>query len=136
KGARFLHVITTKGKGLKQAEENQVVYHAPGKFDKITGELVHNTEQKRTKYQDIFGLTLLELARKNAKIFAITPAMPTGSSLKYMMDEFPDRAIDVGIAEQHAITLAAGIAVSGCTVFCAIDSTFCLLDYAHVCNDV
>jgi len=136
KGARFLHVITTKGKGLKQAEENQVVYHAPGKFDKITGELVHNTEQKRTKYQDIFGLTLLELARKNPKIFAITPAMPTGSSLKYMMDEFPDRAIDVGIAEQHAITLAAGIAVSGCTVFCAIYSTFLQRAYDQVIHDV
>ncbi|HLW41908.1 MAG TPA: 1-deoxy-D-xylulose-5-phosphate synthase, partial [Flavobacterium sp.] len=136
KGARFLHVITTKGKGLKQAEENQVVYHAPGRFDKITGELVHNTEQKKIKYQDIFGLTLLELARKNPKIVAITPAMPTGSSLKYMMDEFPDRAIDVGIAEQHAVTLAAGIALSGCTVFCTVYSTFLQRAYDQVIHDV
>lgn len=135
-GARFLHVITTKGKGLKQAEENQVVYHAPGRFDKITGELVHNTEQNRTKYQDVFGLTLLELARKNSKIFAITPAMPTGSSLKHMMDVFPDRAIDVGIAEQHAVTLAAGIALSGCTVFCTIYSTFLQRAFDQVIHDV
>ena len=136
KGARFLHVITTKGKGLKQAEENQVVYHAPGRFDKITGELVHNTEHKKIKYQDVFGLTLLELARKNPKIVAITPAMPTGSSLKYMMDEFPDRAIDVGIAEQHAVTLAAGIALSGCTVFCTVYSTFLQRAYDQVIHDV
>lgn len=135
-GPRFLHVITTKGKGMKQAEENQVVYHAPGKFDKITGDLFQNTENKFTKYQDVFGLTLLELARQNPNIFAITPAMPTGSSLKYMMDEFPDRAIDVGIAEQHAVTLAAGIALGGYTVFCVIYSTFLQRAYDQLIHDV
>lgn len=135
-GPRFLHVITTKGKGLKQAEENQVVYHAPGKFDKITGDLLLNTEKKQTKYQDVFGLTLLELAKQNNKIFAITPAMPTGSSLKYMMDVFPERAIDVGIAEQHAVTLAAGIALGGFTVFCAIYSTFLQRAYDQVVHDI
>lgn len=136
KGPRFLHVITTKGKGLKQAEENQVVYHAPGRFDKVTGELVRNSEQKLTKYQDVFGLTLLELAQNNPNIFAITPAMPTGSSLKYMMDVFPDRAIDVGIAEQHAVTLAAGIALKGFTVFCTIYSTFLQRAYDQLIHDV
>lgn len=136
KGARFLHVITTKGKGLRQAEENQIVYHAPGKFDKITGELVRNPEPAKVKYQDVFGLTLLELARSNPKIFAITPAMPTGSSLKFMMDEFPDRAIDVGIAEQHAVTLAAGIALTDYKVYCTIYSTFLQRAYDQVIHDV
>lgn len=135
-GPRFLHVITTKGKGLKQAEENQVVYHAPGKFDKITGDLLLNSEKKQAKYQDVFGLTLLELAKENNKIFAITPAMPTGSSLKYMMDMYPERAIDVGIAEQHAVTLAAGIALGGFTVFCAIYSTFLQRAYDQVVHDI
>ncbi len=135
-GPRFLHVITTKGKGLKQAEENQVVYHAPGKFDKVTGNLLVNDKVKKVKYQDVFGLTLLELAQQNNKIFAITPAMPTGSSLKYMMDIFPERAIDVGIAEQHAVTLAAGIATEGFTVFCAIYSTFLQRAYDQLIHDV
>lgn len=135
-GPQFLHIITTKGKGLKQAEENQVLYHAPGKFDKITGDLLENNTQIFTKYQDVFGLTLLELAQANQKIFAITPAMPTGSSLKYMMDEFPERAIDVGIAEQHAVTLAAGISLSGFTVFCAIYSTFLQRAYDQLIHDV
>jgi len=136
KGPRFLHVTTTKGKGLKQAEENQVVYHAPGKFDKVTGDLFLNSGGPLSKYQDVFGLTLLELARQNERLFAITPAMPTGSSLKYMMDEFPDRAIDVGIAEQHAVTLAAGIALGGFTVFCSIYSTFLQRAYDQVIHDV
>ena len=135
-GPQFLHITTIKGKGLKQAEENQVLYHAPGKFDKITGDLLENNIQKFTKYQDVFGLTLLELARQNSKIFAITPAMPTGSSLKYMMDEFPERAIDVGIAEQHAVTLAAGISLRGFTVFCAIYSTFLQRAYDQLIHDV
>lgn len=135
-GPQFLHITTTKGKGLKQAEENQVLYHAPGKFDKITGDLLENNTPKFTKYQDVFGLTLLELARQNPNIFAITPAMPTGSSLKYMMDEFPERAIDVGIAEQHAVTLAAGISLRGFTVFCAIYSTFLQRAYDQLIHDV
>ena len=108
KGPKLLHVITTKGKGLKKAEENQVVYHAPGKFDKETGERIKKTDKALPpKYQDVFGHTLVELALQNQKIIGITPAMPTGSSLKFMMEKIPERAFDVGIAEQHAVTLAA-----------------------------
>ncbi len=136
KGPRFLHVVTTKGKGLKQAEENQVIYHAPGKFNKQTGDLYPKKETDFVKYQDIFGLTLLELARENDKIIGITPAMPTGSSLKYMMEVFPERAFDVGIAEQHAVTLAAGMATEGFQVFCAIYSTFLQRAYDQVIHDV
>ncbi len=136
KGKRFLHVTTIKGKGLKQAEENQVLYHSPGKFDKNTGDLYPKEEESYIKYQDVFGYTLLELARKNDKIFAITPAMPTGSSLKYMMEVFPERAIDVGIAEQHAVTLAAGLAAEGLAVFCTIYSTFLQRAYDQIIHDV
>jgi 1-deoxy-D-xylulose-5-phosphate synthase len=136
-GPKFLHVITTKGKGLKKAEENQVKYHAPGKFVADTGELLpYNTDGLPLKYQDVFGLTLLELAEKNEKIIGITPAMPTGSSLNYMMDAFPERAFDVGIAEQHAVTLAAGMATQGFTVFCAIYSTFLQRAYDQLIHDV
>ena len=136
-GPKFLHVITTKGKGLKQAEKEQVVYHAPGKFDAVTGELnPKSTTPQPPKYQDVFGLTLVELAKKNKKIVGITPAMPTGSSLKYMMREFPERAFDVGIAEQHAVTLAAGIAAAGGVVFCAIYSTFLQRAYDQLIHDV
>ena len=136
-GPQFLHIVTTKGKGLKQAEENQIVYHAPGKFDKETGDLFPNSEENLPpKYQDVFGLSLLELARSNNKIVGITPAMPTGSSLKYMMEEFPERAIDVGIAEQHAVTLAAGMALDGLTVFCTIYSTFLQRAYDQIIHDV
>ncbi|MFT7164482.1 MAG: 1-deoxy-D-xylulose-5-phosphate synthase, partial [Flavobacterium sp.] len=104
KGPKFLHVITTKGKGLKQAEEDQVKYHAPGKFDAKSGEIhIKSEENLPPKYQDVFGLTVLDLARKNEKIIGITPAMPSGSSLKFMMDALPERAFDVGIAEQHAV---------------------------------
>ena len=136
-GPKFLHVITTKGKGLKKAEENQVKYHAPGKFIADTGELLpYNTDGLPLKYQDVFGLTLVELAEKNEKIIGITPAMPTGSSLNYMMEAFPERAFDVGIAEQHAVTLAAGMATQGFTVFCAIYSTFLQRAYDQVIHDV
>ena len=136
-GPKFLHVITTKGKGLKQAEKEQVVYHAPGKFDAVTGELnPKSTTPQPPKYQDVFGLTLVELAKKNKKIVGITPAMPTGSSLKYMMREFPERAFDVGIAEQHAVTLSAGIAAAGGVVFCAIYSTFLQRAYDQLIHDV
>ena len=136
-GPKFLHVITTKGKGLKKAEENQVKYHAPGKFVADTGELLpYNSDGLPLKYQDVFGLTLLELAENNEKIIGITPAMPTGSSLNYMMDAFPERAFDVGIAEQHAVTLAAGMATQGFTVFCAIYSTFLQRAYDQVIHDV
>lgn len=136
-GVKILHVITTKGKGLQQAEENQVIYHAPGKFNKITGErILKNTEGIPPKYQDVFGQTIVELAHSNPKIIGITPAMPTGSSLKLMMDTYPDRAFDVGIAEQHAVTLAAGMATQGMRVYCAIYSTFLQRAYDQIIHDV
>lgn len=136
-GPKLLHVITTKGKGLKKAEEDQVVYHAPGRFDKVTGERLRKSQKAQPpKYQDVFGLTLVELAEKNKKIVGITPAMPTGSSLKYMMDKMPDRAFDVGIAEQHAVTLAAGMATQGLVPFCNIYSTFLQRAYDQVIHDV
>ena len=137
KGPKFLHVITTKGKGLQQAEENQVQYHAPGKFDANTGEIIPKSEANLPpKYQDVFGETILDLAQKNEKIIGITPAMPTGSSLKLMMDAFPKRAFDVGIAEQHAVTLAAGMSTQGMVVFCNIYSTFLQRAYDQVIHDV
>ncbi|WP_242120777.1 1-deoxy-D-xylulose-5-phosphate synthase [Aestuariivivens sediminicola] len=137
KGPKFLHLITTKGKGLKQAEKDQVKYHAPGKFNALTGELSPKTEHALPpKYQDVFGHTLVELAKQNKNIIGITPAMPTGSSLKYMMTEFPDRAFDVGIAEQHAVTLAAGMATQGLIPFCNIYSTFLQRAYDQVIHDV
>ncbi|RSK39722.1 1-deoxy-D-xylulose-5-phosphate synthase [Mangrovimonas spongiae] len=137
-GPKLLHVITTKGKGLKQAEENQVKYHAPGKFDSKTGDLLpqKTNGNEPPKFQDVFGRTIVELAKKNDKIVGITPAMPTGSSLKYMMDVFPDRAFDVGIAEQHAVTLSAGMATQGFMVFCNIYSTFLQRAYDQVIHDV
>ncbi|MFH6998371.1 1-deoxy-D-xylulose-5-phosphate synthase [Flavobacterium sp. FlaQc-57] len=137
KGPKFLHIVTTKGKGLQQAEENQVKYHAPGKFDASTGEIILKSEENLPpKYQDVFGLTILDLAKKNEKIIGITPAMPSGSSLKFMMDEIPERAFDVGIAEQHAVTLAAGMATQGMVVYCNIYSTFLQRAYDQVIHDV
>lgn len=137
KGPKFLHIITTKGKGLKQAETDQVKYHAPGKFDAKTGDLpVKSNAVLPPKYQDVFGQTIVELAKKNKKIVGITPAMPTGSSLKYMMAEIPDRAFDVGIAEQHAVTLAAGMATQGLIPFCNIYSTFLQRAYDQIIHDV
>ncbi|VXB58681.1 1-deoxy-D-xylulose-5-phosphate synthase [Maribacter litoralis] len=136
-GPKLLHVITTKGKGLQKAEENQVTYHAPGKFDRQTGELQKkNGAVEAPKFQDVFGKTIVELALKNEKIVGITPAMPTGSSLKYMMEAIPERAYDVGIAEQHAVTLAAGMAADGLIVFCNIYSTFLQRAYDQVIHDV
>lgn len=137
KGPKLLHIITTKGKGLKKAEENQVVYHAPGKFNSKTGDLVATqAEDEPPKYQDVFGETLVELALKNDKIIGITPAMPTGSSLKFMMEQIPERAFDVGIAEQHAVTMAAGMATEGMLPFCAIYSTFLQRAYDQLIHDV
>ena len=137
KGPKFLHIITTKGKGLQQAEDDQVKYHAPGKFDKTTGEIHKKSEDHLPpKFQDVFGLTLMELAKKNPKIIGITPAMPSGSSMKFMMDAFPERAFDVGIAEQHAVTLSAGMATQGMVVFCNIYSTFLQRAYDQVIHDV
>ena len=136
-GPKLLHIITKKGKGLKQAEENQITYHAPGKFNASTGELEpKNSNGLAPKFQDVFGLTLVELAEQNKKIVGITPAMPTGSSLKYMMERFPERAFDVGIAEQHAVTLAAGIATDGMQVYCNVYSTFLQRAYDQVIHDV
>jgi 1-deoxy-D-xylulose-5-phosphate synthase len=137
KGPKFLHVITTKGKGLRQAENDQVKYHAPGKFDSVTGDLLpKKIEVQAPKFQDVFGHTIVELAENNRNIVGITPAMPTGSSLKFMMEQIPDRAFDVGIAEQHAVTLAAGMATQGLTVFCNIYSTFLQRAYDQVIHDV
>lgn len=137
KGPKFLHIITTKGKGLQQAEENQVKYHAPGKFNVSTGEIIAKSEENLPpKYQDVFGLTLLDLAKVNEKIIGITPAMPSGSSLKFMMDALPNRAFDVGIAEQHAVTLSAGMATQGMHVFCNIYSSFLQRAYDQLIHDV
>jgi 1-deoxy-D-xylulose-5-phosphate synthase len=137
KGPKFLHIITIKGKGLQLAEEDQVKYHAPGKFDAATGE-IHPVLSANLppKFQDVFGLTLVELAGKNEKIIGITPAMPSGSSMKFMMEAFPQRAFDVGIAEQHAVTLAAGMATQGMVVFCNVYSTFLQRAYDQVIHDV
>lgn len=137
KGPKFLHLITTKGKGLQLAEENQVKYHAPGKFDAVTGKIYPKEEENLPpKFQEVFGQTLVELARENNKIIGITPAMPTGSSMNYMMEVFPERAFDVGIAEQHAVTLSAGMATQGMIVFCNIYSTFLQRAYDQVIHDV
>jgi len=136
KGPRLIHVVTTKGKGLEPAELDQVTYHAPGKFDRKTGILIPKKEQSTSKYQDVFGKTLVALAAQNESIVGITPAMPSGSSMKLMMDAFPDRSFDVGIAEQHAVTLAAGMATAGLLPFCAIYATFLQRAYDQVIHDV
>lgn len=137
KGPRFLHVLTTKGKGLYLAERNQVKYHAPGKFDAKTGKLtIENNKEAPLKYQEVFGKTMVELAKKNAKIVGITPAMLTGSSLKMMAKEFPERTFDVGISEQHAVTFSAGMATQGMIPFCNIYSTFIQRAYDQVIHDV
>jgi len=137
-GPKLLHIITTKGKGYALAEKDQTKWHAPGLFDKVTGEIFKKTfdTPQPPKYQDVFGKTIVELAEKNKKIFGITPAMPSGSSLKFMMDEMPDRAFDVGICEQHAVTLSAGMATQGLKVFCNIYSSFMQRAYDQVVHDV
>lgn len=138
KGPKLLHCITVKGKGYELAEKDQTKWHAPGLFDKITGEIVKSvkTEPQPPKYQDVFGHTIIELAEKNEKIMGITPAMPSGCSLKYMMKEMPDRAFDVGIAEQHAVTFSAGLATQGMKPFCNIYSSFMQRAYDQVIHDV
>ena len=135
-GPRILHVITTKGKGLPSAEKEKVIYHAPGKFDPVTGKLNPSPEHKKIKFQNIVGETLLNLAKKNKKIIAITPAMPTGSGLVNMMNKLPNQCIDVGIAEQHAVTLSAGMATQGMIPFCVIYSTFLQRAYDQIIHDV
>lgn len=137
-GPKLLHCVTVKGKGYELAEKDQTKWHAPGLFDKVTGEIYKKIPDKPQppKYQDVFGYTLLELAEKNEKIIGITPAMPSGSSMNIMMKAMPDRALDVGIAEQHAVTLSAGMATQGMTVFCNIYSTFMQRAYDQVIHDV
>jgi 1-deoxy-D-xylulose-5-phosphate synthase len=136
-GPKILHVITTKGKGLPQAEKDQITYHAPGHFDKVSGNLIPSMEEGLPpRFQDVFGLTLVDLADQNPAIVGVTPAMPTGSSLKYMIEKYPDRAFDVGIAEQHAVTLCAGLATQGMIPFCAIYSTFLQRAYDQIIHDV
>lgn len=137
-GPKLLHIITTKGKGYALAEKDQTKWHAPGLFDKVTGEIYKKTfdTPQPPKYQDVFGKTIIELAKKNKNIFGITPAMPSGSSMKFMMEEMPDRAIDVGICEQHAVTVSAGMATQGLRVFCNIYSSFMQRAYDQVVHDV
>jgi len=137
-GPKLLHIITTKGKGYALAEKDQTKWHAPGLFDKVTGEIFKKTfdTPQPPKYQDVFGKTIIELAKKNPNIFGITPAMPSGSSLKFMMEEMPNRAIDVGICEQHAVTVSAGMATQGLKVFCNIYSSFMQRAYDQVVHDV
>ncbi|MFT4834472.1 MAG: 1-deoxy-D-xylulose-5-phosphate synthase [Marinoscillum sp.] len=137
-GPKILHCITKKGKGFVLAEKDQTKWHAPGKFDKITGEIhkTVQTEPQAPKYQDVFGHTIVELAEKNDKIMGITPAMPSGSSLNIMMEAMPDRAFDVGIAEQHAVTFSAGLATQGMVPFCNIYSSFMQRAYDQVIHDV
>jgi 1-deoxy-D-xylulose-5-phosphate synthase len=136
-GPKILHCLTMKGKGYSLAEEHQTQWHAPGLFDKESGKInISDNPSIYTKYQDIFGLTIIELAKKNQNIVGVTPAMPSGSSLKYMMKEMPDRAFDVGIAEQHAVTFSAGLATQGIIPFCNIYSTFLQRGYDQLIHDV
>ena len=137
-GPKILHVLTVKGKGYSLAEQDQTKWHAPGLFDKITGEIYKKTytTPQAPKYQDVFGHTIIELAEQNEKILGITPAMPSGSSLKLMMEKMPHRAFDVGICEQHAVTLSAGLATQGMKVFCNIYSSFMQRAYDQVIHDV
>lgn len=137
-GPKLLHCVTVKGKGYALAEKDQTKWHAPGLFDKITGELRKSTnnEPQSPKYQDVFGHTIVELAELNNKIMGITPAMLSGSSMNIMMSAMPDRVFDVGIAEQHAVTFSAGLATQGLLPFCNIYSTFMQRAYDQVIHDV
>ena len=135
KGPKILHCLTVKGKGYELAEKDQTKWHAPGIFDKESGTVVKNKTTVK-KYQEIFGEAIVELAKKNKKIVGITPAMPSGSSLKIMMEKIPSRSFDVGIAEQHAVTFAAGLATQGMVPFCNIYSTFLQRAYDQIIHDV
>ena len=138
KGPKLLHILTKKGKGFKQAELNQTKFHSPGRFNKKTGEIlkVKSDKLQPPLYQDVFGYTILELARNNDKIIGITPTMPSGCSLKIMMNEMPERTFDVGIAEQHAVTFSAGLATQGLLPFCNIYSSFMQRAYDQIIHDV
>jgi 1-deoxy-D-xylulose-5-phosphate synthase len=136
-GPKILHCLTVKGKGFKQAEENQTTFHAPGKFDKETGEIIEvSRDDKILTWQEVFGRTVLELARLNDKITSVTPAMPSGSNLSLMMNEMPSRSYDVGIAEQHAVTFSAGLASQGLIPYCCIYSSFLQRSYDQIIHDV
>ena len=137
-GPKLLHCVTVKGKGYAPAEKDQTKWHAPGKFDKVTGEIRKKTPDTKAppKYQQVFGETIVELAKENHKIMGVTPAMPSGSSMNIMMKEMPDRAFDVDIAEQHAVTFSAGLATQGLVPFCNIYSTFMQRGYDQVIHDV
>lgn len=138
KGPRLLHIVTKKGKGMKTAEKNPVIYHAPGLFDAETGKRISTSSEmpQPPKYQDVFGKTIIELAKTNQRIVGITPAMPTGCSLNMMMEQMPDRAFDVGIAEQHAVTFSAGLAAQGMIPFCNIYSSFMQRAFDQIIHDV
>ncbi|HEY0272609.1 MAG TPA: 1-deoxy-D-xylulose-5-phosphate synthase, partial [Chitinophaga sp.] len=137
-GPKLLHIVTTKGKGYALAEKDQTLWHAPGQFDKITGEIFKKPADspQPPKYQDVFGETIIELAEANKTVLGVTPAMPSGSSLKFMMEKMPDRAFDVGICEQHAVTLSAGLATQGMRVFCTIYSSFMQRAFDQAVHDV
>lgn len=137
-GPKLLHIVTTKGKGYALAEKDQTTWHAPGLFDKITGEIYKKPVDapQPPKYQDVFGETIIELAEANKNVLGVTPAMPSGSSLKFMMEKMPDRAFDVGICEQHAVTLSAGLATQGMRVFCTIYSSFMQRAFDQAVHDV
>lgn len=137
-GPKLLHIVTVKGKGYALAEKDQTKWHAPGLFDKITGEIYKKKFDlpQPPKYQDVFGHTMIELAEMNPNIMGVTPAMPSGCSLKFMMDKMPDRAFDVGICEQHAVTVSAGMATQGLRVFCNIYSSFMQRAFDQVVHDV
>lgn len=137
-GPKILHVLTVKGKGYKLAEEDQTLWHAPGLFNKDTGEILKSPSKgpEPPKYQDVFGHTLVEIAKEDKRVVGVTPAMPSGCSLNIMMREIPDRAFDVGICEQHAVTFSAGMATQGLIPFCNIYSTFMQRAYDQVMHDV
>jgi len=137
-GPKLLHIVTTKGKGFEVAEKNQTTFHSPGTFDRKTGKLTNHEslEKQAPKYQTVFGKTIIELAKKNDKIVGITPAMPTGCSLNLMMEVMPERVFDVGIAEQHAVTFAAGLAMEGMRPVVSIYSTFMQRALDQIIHDV
>ena len=135
-GPKLLHIITQKGKGFEPAENNQTKWHSPGFFDKDTGEFIIDTDEDRSKYQEVFGETLVKLAETNEKIVGITPAMATGSSMTLMMERYPKRTFDVGIAEGHAVTFSAGLAARGILPYCCIYSSFIQRAYDNVIHDV
>ena len=137
KGPKMLHISTVKGKGFEPAEKSATIWHAPGKFDKDTGERIVNTSKDQPQlYQNVFGHTLVELAEKDKRIVGVTPAMPSGCSMSFMMKEFPSRSFDVGIAEAHAVTYSAGLAKEGLIPFCNIYSSFMQRAYDQVIHDV